>query len=349
MMEGAGGGSPATVSSLPYLRGSDSVNVSSTAGLHAGGHSRNSSLSGSEWDGSSRTVSEMSLSLFPAPPARSTPTTEPAVASSSLLLPPPSSLSAVLELPTPPITPTNPRFVPVTPGLYSASMASRSTSTIRPSKPEMEAAVDRDSCVLPLEDQIHLHHNTPVTRPPSEVAAPSVRYSADSSRSEPDFISSATTVSSHEMDTSIEGSVFCRTSLDTDQTSEMMMHIVDSPPRSSRGSLRRKAAAAASSSSQARMLWCPPSPPQADRHSTQGKDKFNLLPNFYFDATFAGGAAHTTNMPCQPPSTPIKHRKSGVARREQLLNLLSANESAAAQLRSPGSPWAGRVEWGEAL
>ncbi|KAG9036513.1 hypothetical protein FS837_001654 [Tulasnella sp. UAMH 9824] len=339
------GGSPATVSSLPYLRRSDSVGMSST-GLHAGGHSRNSSLSGSEWDGSSRTVSEMSLSLFPAPPARPTPTTEPAVASASSLMPPPSSLSSVLELPTPPVTPTGHRFVPATPGLYSASVASRSTSTIRPSNPEEAAPGDRDSCVLPLEDQVHLHRNTPVTRPPSEVAEPPVRYSADSSRSEPDFISSATTVSSHEMDTSVEESL-CRTSLDTDQTSERMMHIVDSPPRSSRNSLRRKAAAAAGSSANARMLWCPPSPPQADRHSTQGKDKFNLLPNFYFDATFAGGAPVTNNLPGQPPSTQIKNRKSGVARREQLLNLLSANESAAQ--RSPGSPWAGRVEWGEAL
>ncbi|KAG8923848.1 hypothetical protein FRC01_012257 [Tulasnella sp. 417] len=151
------------------------------------------------------------------------------------------------------------------------------------------------------------------------------------------------------MDTSVEESV-CRTSLDTDQTSERMMHIVDSPPRSSRGSLRRKAAAAASSSANARMLWCPPSPPQADRHSTQGKDKLNLLPNFYFDATFAGVAPVTNNLPGQAPSTPITitNRKSGAARREQLLNLLSANESAA-QRRSPGSPWAGRVEWGEAL
>ncbi|KAG8953631.1 hypothetical protein FRC04_001835 [Tulasnella sp. 424] len=339
---------PATISSLPYLRSSESTNMLS---LHAGRHSRGSSLSGSEWDGCSRTVSEMSLSLFPAPPpsaARSAPTvTEPpAGTSSSSLLPPPSSLSSVLELPTPPVTPTGLRFVPENAGLYSASLASRSTSTIRPpSKPEEEGSVvvDRDSCVLPLEDQCHLHHNTPATRPPSP---PSVRYSADSTRSDPDFVSSATTVSSHEMDTSVEDSLY-RTSLDTDQTSEMMMmHIVDSPPRSTRSSTHRKAVKG--SPSKARMLWCPPSPPQADRHSTQGKDKFNLLPNFYFDATFAGDAATTDASAGQPPSTPIKHRKSGVARREQLLNLLSANETAA-QLRSPGSPWGGRVEWGEAL
>ncbi|KAG8996201.1 hypothetical protein FRB90_012789 [Tulasnella sp. 427] len=338
---------PATISSLPYLRGSESTNMLS---LHAGArHSRGSSLSGSEWDGCSRTVSEMSLSLFPAPPARSIPATEPPVAASSSLLPPPSSLTSVLELPTPPVTPTNPRFVPNAPGPYSTSVASRSTSTIRPSK--LEEGGDQDSCVLPLEDQSRLDYNTPATRPPSEATAPSVRYSADSSCSEPGFPSSATTVSSHE--TSVEDSV-CPTSLDTDQTSEMM-HIVDSPPRSSRSSVQqqqKRKAGAGSSVSKSNTLWCPPSPPQADRHSTQGKDKFNLLPNFYFDATFT--ASHhappspPSALPGQPPSTPIKHRKSGVARREQLLNLLSANESAA-QLRSPGSPWGGRVEWGEAL
>lgn len=261
------------------------------------------------WD-YSRAGSEMSLSLFPQPPAAGTAQPSlgavtkdgkatPASPTIKIAPPPPHH-----ELPTPPITPSTFEFPSSL--LYNATIASQSSSTIRPAT----AVPQRQSSASTLSPSI------------KSEARSSGSYLSSMDRD--DLTSSATTVCSQDPDCSI-GSYGLRSSSETDRSQTTSSHYTVAPQTA------QKAQVMVGS------LWTEGSSPMLALPS-MGPDTFSLLSNMDFGQALL-----------ELPSTPRKDGSLLSRRHEQLSMLVAADDMKGGLPMSPGSPYVGGVEWGQAL
>ena len=323
---------PGTSSSLPYL--CKSTSSQDLLRSDAASTLRPSSRSSDRWDSSSRTASETSLSMFPAPPTlspsklqlqlpiemaspiRST-SAPPSNRPQSFLprIPHVASAASISDLETPPITPDDSEF----PLLYSLGVASASTSTIRPNSDGK-----RDT-IMQLDEPSEALASP---RASTESTSSSYATAMSSELSEDHTTSSA--ASSHS--SSVTSAESIRSSEDSQRSTTPTPMVTITKSTSGRPSRHMLHA-----------MWI-------HNHSDEGNDSlkvpslpasgepndtFSLLPSFFFEPKSKRPSTPTGPVTLSP-------------RKERLLHLLTAPGAGSLQ-RSPGSPYQGKVEWGEAL